>query len=118
MTRGYIAPQAPGDSLFEHLGEALRRVFDEFGTSVLLHVNNLENLSREGARDTAFLLRDLRDYLLLPGAHWVFVGATGVVNSTSCHPDAVSLENVAVASLVPLEVHRLPVCVPVLPVPL
>jgi hypothetical protein len=87
MTRGYIAPQAPGDSMFEHLGEALRRVSAEFGTSVLLHVNNLENLSREGARETAVLLRDLRDYLLLPGAHWVFVGATGIEESVfRVHP--------------------------------
>jgi hypothetical protein len=78
MTRGYVAPQAPADSLFEHLGEALRHISAEFGAPVLLHVNNLENLSRQGAQDTAILLRDLRDYLLLPGAHWVFVGATGV----------------------------------------
>lgn len=78
MTRGYVAPQAPADSLFEHLGEALRHMSAEFGSPVLLHVNNLENLSRQGAQDTAVLLCDLRDYLLLPGAHWVFVGATGV----------------------------------------
>ena len=81
MTRGFIAPQAPGDSLFEHLGEALERMAAEFGAPVLLHVNNLENLSSEGTEQTAVLLRDLRDYLMLSGAHWVFVGATGVEES-------------------------------------
>ena len=50
----------------------------ELGRPVLLHVNNLENLSGTRTRETALLLRDLRDYLLLPGAHWVFVGATGI----------------------------------------
>jgi hypothetical protein len=110
VTRGYIAPQAPGDSLFEHLGEALRRVFAEFGTSVLLHVNNLENLSREGARDTAFLLRDLRDYLLLPGAHWVFVGATGVEDSVfRVHPQVGGIfpEAETLAPLEPGEIEEL-----------
>ena len=80
VTRGYIAPQVPGDSLFDHLGQALRTLANELGAPVLLHVNNLENLTAEGARETAVLLRDLRDYLLLP-AHWVFVGATGIDDS-------------------------------------
>jgi DNA-binding transcriptional ArsR family regulator len=81
MNRGFIAPLAPPDSLFEHLGEALKRIAGEFGAPVLIHVNNLENLGVEEAHETAVLLRDIRDYLLLPGAHWVFVGATGVEES-------------------------------------
>ena len=39
--------------------------------------------------------------------------ATGCANLTCCQPDVVSLVNVAVASLVPPDVHRLPMCVPV-----
>lgn len=78
VSRGFVTPQAPADSLYEHLGEALRHISGELGGPVMLHVNNLENLTREGASQTALLLRDLRDYLLLPGAHWVFVGATGI----------------------------------------
>jgi DNA-binding MarR family transcriptional regulator len=85
VSREYVTPQAPADSLFEHLGEALERMHADFGSRVLLHVNNLENLSARDARDTAVLLRDLRDYLLLPGAHWVFVGATGVEESIFRH---------------------------------
>jgi hypothetical protein len=78
ISRGYVAPQAPPDSLFEHLGEALRRNHEDAGRPVLLHVNNLENLTSDGMRSTAQLLLDLRDYLQLDGAHWVFVGTTGV----------------------------------------
>jgi AAA ATPase domain len=78
VTRTFVPPQAPRDALYEHLGEALRRVTDELARPVLLHVNNLENLTGARAQETALLLRDLRDYLLLPGAHWVFVGATGI----------------------------------------
>ena len=40
--------------------------------------------------------------------------ATGVPKFTCCQPEAVSLVNVAVASSVPLIVHRLPMCVPML----
>jgi hypothetical protein len=46
------------------------------------------------------------------------VTATGEANDTVCHPVAVSFVNVAVASNAPAAVHKLPVCVPVLPVPL
>jgi hypothetical protein len=38
---------------------------------------------------------------------------TGLAKLTCCHPDAVSLENVAVPSSVPVLVHRFPTCVPV-----
>ena len=41
------------------------------------------------------------------------VTATGEEKSSSCHPDAVSLVNVPVASNVPPEDHKLPVCAPV-----
>ena len=40
--------------------------------------------------------------------------ATGVEKSSSCQPDAVSLLNVPLASSEPVELHRLPMCVPVL----
>src|SRR5690242_5307881 len=40
--------------------------------------------------------------------------ATGELKLTCCHPDALSLPNVALASNWPLAVHRLPTCVPVL----
>ena len=44
--------------------------------------------------------------------------ATGWPNVTCCQPLAVSLVNVAVASSVPVRVHRWPTWVPVFVVPL
>ena len=78
FTRGYAAPQAPPDSLYEHLGAALQELSRELDAPVVLHVNNLEALTLERTEAAATLLLDLRDYLLLPGAHWLFVGATGI----------------------------------------
>lgn len=46
---------------------------------VLLHVNNLENLRNADLAKAATLVRNLRDYLLVPGGHWLFVGKTGVI---------------------------------------
>jgi hypothetical protein len=42
------------------------------------------------------------------------VMATGVEKSSSCQPEADSALNVPLASKVPLELHRLPMCEPVL----
>jgi hypothetical protein len=41
------------------------------------------------------------------------VTATGLENNTVCHPDGVSLVNVADANNVPDALHKLPICVPV-----
>lgn len=78
VSRGWVPAQVAADSLYEHLGEALRRLSEEGSAGVLVHVNNLENLTEEDADEAAALLRDLRDHLLLPGAHWIFGGAAGV----------------------------------------
>jgi hypothetical protein len=78
MSRGFVAPQVGLDSLYEHLGEALRLIRKDAPGGVLIHVNNLENLTEDDAAEASALLRDLRDHLMLPGAHWVFGGATGV----------------------------------------
>ncbi len=43
---------------------------------------------------------------------------TGVEKVACCQPVALSLVKVTVASLVPVRVHRFPMWVPVLPVPL
>lgn len=76
VSRGYVAPQIPADSLYEHLGAAIENLRSELDAPVLLHVNNMENLQDTAA--AAVLILDLRDYLMLEGAHWVFVGALGV----------------------------------------
>ena len=78
ISRAFVAPQAPPDSLYEHLGAALEEMTAELGRPVVIHVNNLEALSLEDADAASTLILDLRDYLLLEGAHWIFVGSTGI----------------------------------------
>jgi len=78
LSRGFVAPQVGLDSLYEHLGEALSLMRRKSRGGVLIHVNNLENLTEEDAEEASALLRDLRDHLLLPGGHWIFGGASGV----------------------------------------
>lgn len=110
FTRSYAAPQVPPDSLYEHLGATLEELAQEIGAPVVLHVNNLEALTLERREAAATLLLDLRDYLLLPGAHWMFVGASGIENSifrahsqvSGIFPQALVLE-----PLPPAEVERL-----------
>lgn len=78
VSRSYAAPAVAGDALYEELGEALTLLRKELSGGVLIHVNNLESVTESAARAAALLLLDLRDYLLIPGAHWIFVGAAGV----------------------------------------
>jgi hypothetical protein len=107
FTRSYAAPQTPPDSLYEHLGAALEELTRELGAPVVLHVNNLEALTLERTESAATLLLDLRDYLLLPGAHWVFVGASGIEDSvfrahsqvSGIFPQAVVLESLPAAAV-------------------
>lgn len=42
---------------------------------VLVHINNLENLSRADAQHAAGLFQDVRDVFLAEHGHWLFVGA-------------------------------------------
>lgn len=77
---------------------------------VVLHINNLENLSESDARSAGELLRALRDLMLLhDGLHFVFVGTADAVQTVvQLHPqvrtivDTLSLEPLALA-----DVHRL-----------
>lgn len=101
VSRSFAAPQTPPDSLFEHLGAALEELTRELGAPIVLHVNNLESLTADRTQAAATLLLDLRDYLLLPGAHWVFVGTTGIEDAifrahkqvSGIFPQSVSLES-------------------------
>jgi hypothetical protein len=110
VTRSHAAPQAAADALYEHLGAALEELTRELDAPVVLHVNNLESLTVERTEAAATLLLDLRDYLLLPGAHWMFVGATGIEDAifrthnqvSGIFPQAVMLD-----SLPPSTIERL-----------
>jgi hypothetical protein len=58
---------------------ALVRASDARG--VLLHLNNLENLSESDTKNAGEILRSLRDLMLLhDGLHYVVVGTTDAVN--------------------------------------
>jgi hypothetical protein len=49
---------------------------------VLLHLNNLENLTEAGVENAADLLRDLRDPLLMQnGLHFIFVGMPEAIDT-------------------------------------
>jgi hypothetical protein len=73
-----VSPQGTGDRYFDEVQRALADLSDNGRTPVLLHVDNLENLRDADLAKAATLVRNLRDYLLIPGGHWLFVGKTGV----------------------------------------
>jgi hypothetical protein len=68
-----IPPQSGGDLFHDEVCAAVRSLAGERG-KLLLHVNNLENLRDGGTSRAAQLFRNLRGNLLIPGAHWLFVG--------------------------------------------
>ncbi len=78
---GRIPPERRELSLFAEIAGAVERLSVPPGgpthprRRVLLHVNNLENLSRASAEAATALFLDLRDYFLIPHSHWLFVGA-------------------------------------------
>jgi hypothetical protein len=65
-------------SLIDDVAEAIGLLAGRNGRRVLLHVNNLENLSRDDARAAAGLLQDVRDVFLAGRGHWLFVGAEDI----------------------------------------
>jgi hypothetical protein len=75
---------------------------------VLLHVNNLENLTRADVEHAAALVQDLRDYFLIPQTHWVFVGADDVEQQVFRASDAVGGIVPLVTDLGPLAPEEIP----------
>ncbi len=75
----------PGDMMID--GPRVVRDLSRFvqasdARGVLLHLNNMENLTESDAQHAANLLRDLRDPLLLQnGLHFVLVGTTDAVTT-------------------------------------
>ena len=64
-------------SLFDELAKAVAYLAKN-GKKVLVHVNNLENLTLEATADAARLMQQIRDCFLIDGSHWLFVGTTGI----------------------------------------
>jgi Cdc6-like AAA superfamily ATPase len=86
-----------------------RFVLGSDARGVVLHINNLENLTEKDARQTADIIRDLRDPLFFQnGLHFVFVGTTEAVD-TVVNTHAQVRSTVTVHRLEPLtiaEVHQ------------
>ena len=104
-----IAPQLAGDLYHDEVRAAIRDLAGERGR-LLLHVNNLENLRDAGTARAATLFRSLRDLLLIPGAHWLFVGRPGTaadVFQVHAETDSVMSEPVVLDPFAPDEVAAL-----------
>ena len=104
-----IAPQVAGDLFHDEVRAAIRDLAGERGR-LLLHVNNLENLRDTGTARAATLFRSLRDLLLIPGAHWLFVGRPGTaadVFQVHAETDSVMNEPVLLDAFAPEEVAAL-----------
>jgi hypothetical protein len=68
-------------SLFDELRQALTYLSNHGERRVLLHVNNMENLTREDAAQAAGLIQEVRDCFLADYGHWIFVGTTGITQA-------------------------------------
>ena len=78
INRSRIAAEQPTLSLYGELEEAFALLAEGGKYRTLIHVNNLENLTRSETQDVACMIQDLRDYFLIPHSHWIFVGADGI----------------------------------------
>jgi len=89
VQREHRAPEIGHGSLLDRVGEALVRLRDEIAP-ILLHVNNLENLSLDVSGHAAGLMQTVRDVFAYPGAHWLMVGTTGIEETVFRKTDQVS----------------------------
>jgi hypothetical protein len=90
MTKNSTPITPPGAMLFDgpRIIRDLLTLADASGSKgVVLHLNNLENLTDNGANRAADILRSLRDQLLLiDGLHILLLGTpTAVVTATATH---------------------------------
>ncbi len=98
---------APRDMLIDGprvMRDLMQMVQESDARGVLLHINNLENLSESDGARAAVILRDLRDFMLLHSRlHYVFVGTRGAVQAAvGTHPQIRSI--VTTLMLTPLSV--------------
>lgn len=107
IERGNEAPELAREHLYPEIKDALEDLARDAERAVLIHIDNMEHLSLQDEKRAAQLVLELRDYLLLPHAHWVFVGATGVDKNVfrphqqvrSIFPSAVKLTPLAGAEV-------------------
>jgi hypothetical protein len=93
------------------LRDLLAFALEQGASGVVLHLNNLENLSEADATRAADLLRSIRDQaLLLDGLHVIVVGTTDAVRTVvQSHTQVRSVfsDPVVLEPLEPREVHQL-----------
>jgi Cdc6-like AAA superfamily ATPase len=97
----------PGDMMIDGprvVRDLSRFVLGSDARGVVLHIDNLENLSEKDASRTADIVRDLRDPLLFQnGLHFVLVGTTDAVETVvNTHPQVRS--TVTIHRLAPFDV--------------
>jgi hypothetical protein len=84
IERTRIPAEVEGLSLYDELEEAIALLArgpdgaERSNRRILIHINNLEAMSARDSQKAAALLLDVRDYLMVSGAHWLFVGTTGI----------------------------------------
>ena len=76
--------------LIEVIEEGLARFARTYEARHVLHVDNLENLRLTQVNHARSLIRNVRDVFLIPDAHWLLVGASGVEEEIFRHADQVS----------------------------
>jgi len=90
-------------SLFSELEDAVRYLSKRGARKVVIHVNNLENLSGDDSKQAAALMRELRDAFLVDHCHWLFVGTTGIARQVfGASPQIRDIVPITIA-LAPLE---------------
>lgn len=78
ITPGTVRPAVIIGELMRGLIDVARNKLSASG--IVIHVNNLENITDEKAEAAARVLRDLRDPCLLAGGyHWLLVGTTEAI---------------------------------------
>jgi hypothetical protein len=84
--------------------ELLDLALEGNGKGIVLHLNNLENLSERDVNNAADILRSLRDTVLLqPGLHTLLVGTSEAVSAaTTSHPQLRSVFTLTVLEPFPL----------------
>jgi hypothetical protein len=111
-TRG-TAVSTPKDLMIDGpriMRDLVQLVLGSGARGVLLHLNNLENLSERDATTAAELLRALRDVMLLhSGLHYVIVGTADAVNAAiNRHAQVRSVVSTLVLEPLPIgDVHAL-----------
>ena len=81
----FLAPAAVVPRLLAVLVETARKRHGEKFRGVVVHFDNLENLSEADAEKAGQVLRDLRDVLLIDGYHTLFVGTPDAIKAAIQH---------------------------------